>query len=97
MTPKTILLATDLSCGCDRALDRATALAAEWYGRLIVLHILQELAPVTDLPSWRRPPDPRQAAWQRVRRDLQGAEGIDIDIIVDMLVVRRQSTEGRLH
>ena len=30
MTPGSILLATDLSCRGDRALDRATALAAEW-------------------------------------------------------------------
>jgi nucleotide-binding universal stress UspA family protein len=83
MTPKTILLATDLSCRCDRALDRATALAAEWQARLVVLHALQEPAPVTDLPSWRRPPDPRQTAWQRVRRDSQGVEGVEIDVIVE--------------
>lgn len=83
MTPKTILLATDLSCRCDRALDRATALAAEWHARLVVLHVLQEPAPVTDLPSWRQSPDPRQTAWQRVRRDLQGAEGVEIDVIVE--------------
>ena len=83
MTPKTILLATDLSCRCDRALDRATALAAEWQARLVVLHALQEPASVTDLPSWRRPPDPRQVALQRVRNDLQGAQGIDIEVMVE--------------
>lgn len=83
MTPKTILLATDLSCRCDRALDRATALAAEWGASLVVLHVLQEPAPVSDLPSWRRPPDPRQVARQQVQSDLRGAEGVKIDVIVD--------------
>jgi hypothetical protein len=56
MTPKKILLATDLSCRCDRAMDRAVALATEWQAQLVVLHVLQEPAPVTDLPSWRRRP-----------------------------------------
>lgn len=83
MTLKTILLATDLSPRCDRALDRATSLAAEWHARLVVLHAMQEPAMVTDLPSWRRPPDPRLAARQRVRRDLQGAEGVEIEVIVE--------------
>lgn len=83
MTPKTILLATDLSPRCDRALDRATSLAAVWGARLIVLHVLQNPPPVTDVSSWRRPPDPRQAAWQRVRRDLRDPEGIEIDVVVE--------------
>ena len=83
MIPKTILLATDLSCRCDRALDRATALAAEWNARLVVLHALQEPARISDLPSWRRPPDPSQAARRRVYEDLRGAEGVKIDVIVD--------------
>src|SRR5262245_50376927 len=83
MTPKKILLATDLSCRCDRAMDRAVALASEWQARLVVLHVLQEPASVTDLPSWRRPPDPRQVAWQRVCNDLQGAQGVDIEVMVE--------------
>jgi nucleotide-binding universal stress UspA family protein len=83
MTPKKILLATDLSCRCDRALDRAVALATEWQAQLVVLHVLQEPAPVTDLPSWRRPPDPRQVAWQRVRNDLHGAQGVDIEVMLE--------------
>jgi nucleotide-binding universal stress UspA family protein len=83
MTPGSILLATDLSCRVDRALDRATALAAEWRARLVVLHVLQEPAPVTDLPSWRRPPDPYEAARQRVLRDVRGAEGVDLRVLVE--------------
>ncbi len=33
--PEKILLATDLSCRCDRALDRAVAAAKEWQAQLI--------------------------------------------------------------
>ena len=82
MKPTQILLATDLSCRCDRALDRATALASEWQARLIVLHALGEPEPVTDMPSWRRTLDPRQAAEQRVRDDLRGAEGLSVEVLV---------------
>lgn len=31
--PRLILLATDLSCRCDRALDRAVLLAQSWKAR----------------------------------------------------------------
>jgi nucleotide-binding universal stress UspA family protein len=83
MVPRTLLLGTDLSCRCDRAMDRATVLAAEWRARLVVLHVLQEPAPVTDLPSWRRPLDPCEAARRRVLRDLRGAEGLDLQVMVE--------------
>jgi len=60
--PKKILLATDLSPRCDRALDRAVALAAQWKSELVVLHALEKSEPRTldksGLPSWRCPPDP---------------------------------------
>lgn len=79
-----ILLATDLSCRCDRALDRATGLAQVWGAQLVVVHALPERELVSDdRPSWRRPVDPREAAWQRVRADLRGAEGIAVDVIVE--------------
>lgn len=82
MIPTTILLATDLSCRCDRALDRATALAAEWRARLVVLHAQEELAPVDDLPSWRRPADAQQVARKRVQRDLRNADGLDFEVLI---------------
>lgn len=37
---RTILLATDLSARCDRALDRAIALSSEWGAQLVVFHAL---------------------------------------------------------
>lgn len=39
--PERILLATDLSARCDRALDRAALLASEWQARLIALNVLE--------------------------------------------------------
>lgn len=74
--PKTILLATDLSSRCDRALDRAAWLAKLWSARLVVLNVLEPETEWTgggrnlDLPSWRRPPDRETVAAAQVRRDL---------------------------
>jgi nucleotide-binding universal stress UspA family protein len=58
-------------------------LSAEWRARLVALHVLQQPAPATDLPSWRRPPDPRQVARRQVLNDLRGAQGIEIDVMVE--------------
>ena len=86
VTPSTIVLATDLSCRCDRALDRAIALAGEWRARLVMVHALPAdvgVAPDGDMPSWRRPPDSRLAARDRVRRDLPDAEDGGVEVIVE--------------
>jgi nucleotide-binding universal stress UspA family protein len=82
MTPRTILLATDLSPRCDRALDRAALLAAEWNARLLVLHVLQEPVTLTP-PSWRPAPDPLQAAGRRIHDDLRTPRAIDVEVIVE--------------
>lgn len=75
--PRRILLATDLSARCDRALDRAAALADAWRAELFVLHVLE--APAEDLyasnlerrlPSWRRPLDAAKLVEEQTRRDL---------------------------
>lgn len=39
--PRRILLATDLSADCDRALDRAVSLARRWNATLHIVHALQ--------------------------------------------------------
>ncbi len=83
MTPKRILLATDLSCRCDRALDRAAALAAEWGARLVVVHAIERPAPVSNAPSWRRPIDPREAAMQRILADLREPGALDLELVVE--------------
>jgi len=75
--PKTILLATDLSCRSDRPLDRAADLAKLWGARLVVLTVLEadiqswlEREAAEDLPSWRRPPDRESVARAQLLRDL---------------------------
>jgi nucleotide-binding universal stress UspA family protein len=61
--PGKLLLATDLSARCDRALERAVSLASQWQAQLTVLHAFEEAPDPSALrdersgPSWRRPPD----------------------------------------
>jgi len=75
--PRTILLATDLSSRCDRAMDRAAQLASLWAARLIVLNVLEQDQQVldrrqmADLPSWRQSPDRQAVVAAQVRRDLR--------------------------
>lgn len=83
--PRTILLATDLSARCDRALDRAVQLARQWRARLVALTVVDagtlsaERVRATPLPSWATAPDdPMQRAFQRLRRD---ACAEDVEII----------------
>lgn len=86
--PKTILLATDLSCRSDRALDRAAHLSKLWGARLVVLTVLEansqamlDRDDVDDLPSWRRPPDRESAARAYLVRDLPDALQ-DVEVLV---------------
>ncbi|HWK34538.1 MAG TPA: universal stress protein [Hyphomicrobium sp.] len=94
--PQRLLLATDLSCRCDRALDRAGLLAAEWRARLMVVHAMPaEAVSNADrdvpVPEWRRI-DPRILAERRVRADVGDVApapavvigtGEPIDVILD--------------
>lgn len=81
--PRKILLATDLSARCDRALDRAAALAEAWKADLLAVHALEQPADfyATDLerrlPSWRRPPDAARIVEEQLRHDmLQAAANV---------------------
>ncbi len=69
-----ILLATDLSARCDRALCRAAMLAAQWRSSLIVLHVVEDrdvsIPNTAGLPSWRRPPDPLDIARKHLLADV---------------------------
>jgi nucleotide-binding universal stress UspA family protein len=76
--PRKILLATDLSCRCDRALDRAVQLAEEWDAELIAACVIDpvetrqfrfERTP----PSWRRLPSPVERMRWRLKRDIAAA------------------------
>ena len=78
--PRKILLATDLSARCDRALDRAAALAETWKADLLAVHALEQpddfYAAELErrLPSWRRPADAVDIARNQLRHDMMKAE-----------------------
>ena len=83
--PKTLLLATDRSARCDRALDRAIQLARQWNARLIVLTVVEpgwlttERVRATPLPSWAtQHDDPVQRTFLKLRRDAN-ADDVQIE------------------
>ena len=61
--PSVVLLSTDLSCRCDRALDRAVLSAKEWQARLVALTVVE--------PSAASRLDMGHAAWQQARHAAQ--------------------------
>lgn len=77
--PRNILLATDLSARCDRALDRAVSLASHSGGRLVAVHVLERQDDDDDvelerrLPSWRRGSDRAPLVEEQLRRDMRQA------------------------
>lgn len=102
--PKKILLATDLSARCDRALDRAAQLAGTWKAELVVVHALEQAddfyAEVLEqrLPSWRNPPDRTNYVRDQLRRDVPEVAQ-DVTIVVEKasppeLVLRTAETYG---
>jgi nucleotide-binding universal stress UspA family protein len=73
--PKRILLGTDLSARCDRALDRAAQLACQWQVPLLVVHAaprttVESWPAADDVPSWRQTPDQTAVIERQIRRDL---------------------------
>ena len=82
-----LLLATDLSSRCDRALDRAVQLLQSWEAKLLVVHAVDptyaaRYAKITkELPSWRRPEDYRIVAARRLSMDL-AIDKIDAEVYV---------------
>lgn len=81
---RTILLTTDLSARCDRALDRAVQLARSRQARLIALHVIEpSLTAQLITPSWRKlAPDHRSLAERRLLDDLADS-GVDIEVRVE--------------
>ncbi|HVI58683.1 MAG TPA: universal stress protein [Luteimonas sp.] len=97
-----ILLATDLSARCDRALDRAVQLAAQWQATLLVVHAVRRERGVRrhggDGAPARLAADPLEAIRQRVERDLGDdvaaadihvEEGEPADVILDVAARER--------
>jgi nucleotide-binding universal stress UspA family protein len=83
--PRKLLLATDLSARCDRALDRAVSLALHWQAQLTVLHVFEETLDPTAVrderskPSWRRSPDTIAIAKRRIHHGLRSDLGDALD------------------
>jgi nucleotide-binding universal stress UspA family protein len=76
--PQRILVATDLTVRCDRAVDRALQLAKEFGAEVIAAYIMDP----ADTPqhyldhkrrAWRRIPDPVERMRWRLKRDLAAA------------------------
>lgn len=83
---RTILLATDLDGRCDRALDRAVALARHWSARLVVLTVVELPVAPPPRPGDTAPVQASEAALRaaaRLRRDAgPAAEGLDFELLV---------------
>jgi len=81
--PQTILVATDLSCRCDRALDRATALAEEWGARLIAATVVEpDPGHLLERRGRRRPTTPVERARRTLRSHLAGHSTAEILVAV---------------
>lgn len=75
-TPHRLLLATDLSARCDRALDRAAQLAGEWQAELVALNVLDPAASPDQALAWISGASDEQllhVARQQLARDLAAA------------------------
>ncbi|AOY92807.1 universal stress protein [Cupriavidus sp. USMAA2-4] len=73
--PARLLLATDLSARCDRALDRAAQLAGQWQAGLLVGHVLDPAAHPDQALAWAAGTgagDALRIARQQLARDLAG-------------------------
>lgn len=75
--PDQLLLATDLSARCDRALDRAAQLAGEWQAGLVAVNVLDPSASPDQALAWAQGASDEQllhTARQQLARDLEAAE-----------------------
>jgi nucleotide-binding universal stress UspA family protein len=79
--PRDLLLATDLSSRCDRAMDRAVMLAAAWGARLHLLHVAEG-----DEPQDGAEPLPFRSARALAERQLRAAtrgQAIESEILLE--------------
>lgn len=75
--PRRLLLATDLSPRCDRALDRAALLAREWQAELLALNVLDPTSAPDQILAWADGADEealREVARLQLARDLAGMD-----------------------
>lgn len=98
--PGTILLATDLSARCDRALDRAVQLARQWQARLVAVTVVdpgtlsETRVRAAPQPSWGGDDNgPVARTLRQLRRD---AAATDVDIVVRVEEGRVNETLARV-
>ena len=73
--PKRLLLATDLSARCDRALDRAAQLAEAWQAEIVAVNVLDLGSTPDQILAWASgatEQDLCQIALQELRRNTAG-------------------------
>ncbi len=86
--PRGILLATDLSGRCDRALDRAVLLARRWGARVVAMTVIEPDASAPqqtsrpDTPDWYVQEDPVRVATRSLAR-AAGADDVDWKVRVE--------------
>lgn len=81
-----LLLATDLSARCDRALDRAAQLAGEWRMALLALNVLDPATSPDQALAWAS--GSNSEALLRVARQQLARDLASIDIPASLRVVR---------
>jgi len=74
--PRSVLLATDLSARCDRALDRATQLATEWQAELLAVNVAESTQSPDMVLNWAYGGEAEnlQIVQQQLREDLANAQ-----------------------
>ena len=93
-TPRHLLLATDLSVRCDRALDRATQLANEWHAKLVALNVLDPAAFPDQVLAWASGASDEQllhVARQQLAHDLAAA-----NVPATLRLVRSEDTTAAI-
>lgn len=86
-TPRHLLLATDLSGRCDRALERAIELMKRWGARLTAVHALEQTPAFTEAQArrtrfWHRPEDRSLVVARQLQADIHD-DGIKADVVVE--------------
>jgi nucleotide-binding universal stress UspA family protein len=82
--PRKLILATDLSGRCDRALDRAVDLTRRWSSGLTAVHALEQLPEFTNARRrfWRTSEDRSAAVARQLRDDIRD-DGVEAQVVVE--------------
>lgn len=92
--PASILLATDLSARCDRALERAVQLTREWQAKLIALNVIDVPNTPDQVLAWvdnKSDNSVLDVAAKQMARDVS-----DLGIAVSMHIIRATDTAAAI-